>query len=82
MLLINNINANIVEPMNTNIKLNNNVVFSIHDTTCNHISTYGLEAFVLNLKNVIGSFEIETSSNYGLLVNNNKDFLDLRVSYE
>ena len=82
MELINNISFNIVEPINTDIRLNQSVVFSIHDTTCNHISTYGLEAFVLNLKNVIGSFEIETSSNYGLLVNNNKDFLDLMVSYE
>lgn len=82
MLLVNNISFSINEPINGDVTLNSNITFSIHDTTCNHISTYGLEAFVLNLKNVISSTEVETDNNFGLSINNNKDFVDLTVSYE
>ncbi len=81
MQLINNISFEVLEPIGTTINTNTNVTFTVHETTCNHILTFGFEGFVLNLKQVINSEIIETNTNMGLNVNNNKTFTELNISY-
>ena len=81
MQLINNISFNVLEPISGVINTNTNVTFTAHETTCNHISTFGFEGFVLNLKQVINSEVFETSNNRGLTINNNKNFTELNISY-
>jgi hypothetical protein len=81
MQLINNISFEVLEPIGATINTNTNIIFTVHETTCNHILTFGFEGFVLNLKQVIGSELIETNNDMGLSMNNNKNFTELNISY-
>ena len=82
MKIIKNISTKIINPINSNLALNSNINFNIYDSTCNHIKTNGLEMFILNMKRVVNSEPIETLTNFGLNVNNDKEFIELNISYE
>lgn len=79
---MNNISSNVLTPINGDIGLNDNVSFDICDTSCNYIKTFGLEMFILNMKQVVNSEPIETLTNFGLNINNDKEFIELNISYE
>lgn len=79
--LVKNINAKINDSLNETLNSFNSINFSINNTSCNHISTTGFEAFVFDFSKVTQTEELNTNLNYGLTVNNKSLFTELNISY-
>lgn len=79
--LIQNISANFSDIISESISSQNEVTFQIYETSCNHISAPGFEAFLVNLSNSISTETLTTNANYGLNFNNNKTFKEINITY-
>jgi hypothetical protein len=80
-ILVKNISANFSDIISENISANNQIIFEIYESTCNHISAPGFEAFFVDLSNSISTETLTTSTNYGLIFNNDKTFEEINISY-
>lgn len=79
--LIQNISANLSDIITETVNAQNNIVFEIYVTTCNHISAPGFEAFMVNLSNSISTEVLTTNTNYGLNYNNDITFQEVIILY-
>lgn len=78
-LLIKNVNGKILDNLKDNI---NNV--KVVKGTFGHEDWFKighLEVFLQNFKQVVSSEVLSTPNKYGLIVNNNKTFIELEISY-
>jgi hypothetical protein len=80
-LLLQNIRVTTSDIITKDVKGIKDVTFSIHENSCNHISAHGFEGYVFNFSKVKSTEILTTSVNYGLLINNNKIFNELNISY-
>ena len=80
-ILIQNIDFTFADTVSDNLNGIQGVSFSVYETTCNHISAPGLEGFFFNFSKVKVTEEINTGVNHGLVINNNKTFTELNISY-
>ncbi len=79
--LVQNISTSFSDIISESISSQNSVTFQIYETTCNHISAPGFEAFIVNLSNSISTETLTTGANYGLTFNNDKTFTEINISY-
>lgn len=79
--LIQNINGLVSDIISDNVTSIQDVKTSVKLTTCNHIEVPGFEGFVFNFSKVTSSEVLISDTNYGLIVNNNSTFKDLKISY-
>jgi len=80
-ILIQKIGANLTEAISDSLISIHGINAEVHETTCNHISAPGFEAFMLDFSKVISTETLTTNANYGLIFNNNKTFTDINISY-
>jgi hypothetical protein len=80
-ILIQKITANLTEAISDSLISIHGINAEVFETTCNHISAPGFEAFMFDFSKVTSTETLVTNSNYGLLYNNNKTFTDINISY-
>ncbi len=80
-ILIQNINAKLSDIISDDLNGIQAVSFSVYEVTCNHISAPGFEGYFFNFSNVKSTETLESGVNHGLIVNNNKTFRELNISY-
>lgn len=80
-ILIQNISANLTEPISDTLISLHGINASVYETTCNHIEAPGFEAFMFDFSSVLSTEIILTGKNYGLIVNNKSTFKELNISY-
>jgi hypothetical protein len=80
-LLLQNIRVTTSDIITKEVKSIQNVTFSVHENNCNHISAPGFEGYVFNFSKVKSTETLTTGINYGLLINNDKIFDELNISY-
>jgi len=80
-ILIQKITSKLTEAISDNLISIHSINAEVLETTCNHISAPGFEAFMLDFSKVTSTETLTTNSNYGLIFNNNKTFTDINISY-
>lgn len=78
-LLINSVNGKVLDNLKTNI---NN--FKFVEGKFGHEDWFQvgqLEVFLQNFKKVVSSEELVTPNKHGLIVNNNRTFIEIEISY-
>lgn len=80
-ILIQDINFTLTDIISDNLNGIQDVSFSVYETVCNHISAPGLEGYFFNFSNVKSTETLNVGVNHGLIVNNNKTFRELNISY-
>lgn len=80
-ILIQNIDFTLSDIISDDLNCIQNVSFSVYETVCNHILAPGLEGYFFNFSNVKSTETLDSNVNHGLIVNNNKTFTELNISY-
>ena len=79
--LIKNIKASVVDNIDTKIPFINDIKFGIAEVYINYIKLGNFEGFLFDHKHLINVQRVQTPKNNGLIVNNNKSFIELEISY-
>jgi hypothetical protein len=80
-LLLQNIKFTTSDIITKDVKSIQDITFSVHENTCNYISAPGFEGYVFNFSKVKTTEILTTGVNHGLIINNNKIFNELNISY-
>jgi len=79
--LIQNITVKLADNLKGNIGSIDNIRFEMSTLQCNHIKSGNYEAFLIDFGNATNIQSIANNSYYGLIVNQNKTFIELEISY-
>lgn len=81
MKLIKNITVSLSDNYASQVELIKSVTFGVAEVECNYIKLGSFEGFLFNYKNMLYVNKIANINSYGLLINSNKNFIELDISY-
>ncbi len=79
--LIKNIVVSMVENVDGRISKFDNIIYGIAKVKENYIWLGSYEGFLFDYSNVTSIEQLSTPINHGLIVNTNKTFIDIEISY-